>query len=215
MRRRTMNRRDAHLDGMLRHLGAAYYDSLHGRAAPADVARALDSVAEQVGEQSVKHPAAARHAAAGHAAGGHKRSVAGPERHGRWHSRVRDVMTTSVMSVDRITPYKQIARLLAEHQISGVPVLTMGRYVAGVVSEGDLLAGRGKNPMAGRWLAHRLRGRKQHYSHLAEELMTSPAVTIQPDATIAAAARTMNAHHVRRLPVVGPDGKLIGIVSRR
>ena len=35
-----MSRNDAHLDAMLRHLGAAYYDSLHGRAAPADVARA-------------------------------------------------------------------------------------------------------------------------------------------------------------------------------
>ena len=51
-------------------------------------------------------------------------------------------MTTSVVTVDRITPYKEIARLLAEHKISGVPVLTMGRHVAGVVSEGDLLAAR-------------------------------------------------------------------------
>jgi len=54
-----MNRRDAHLDAMLRHLGAAYYDSLHGKAAPADVARALDSVAAQVGEKPAGQPAAA------------------------------------------------------------------------------------------------------------------------------------------------------------
>src|ERR1700746_2644503 len=101
MRRRTMNRRDAYLDGMLRHLGAAYYDSLHGRAAPADVARALDSVAEHVGEQSVKQPAAALPAAGGHGGPG-----TGQEHHGRWHSQVRDVMTTSVVTVDRITPYK-------------------------------------------------------------------------------------------------------------
>lgn len=40
-----MDRRDTHLDAMLRHLGAAYYDSLHGRAAPGDVARALEAVA--------------------------------------------------------------------------------------------------------------------------------------------------------------------------
>ena len=32
-----MNRREAHLDGMLRHLGAAYYESLHGRASASDV----------------------------------------------------------------------------------------------------------------------------------------------------------------------------------
>ena len=42
----AMTRADAHLDAMLRHLGAAYYESLHGRAARSDVARALDTVEE-------------------------------------------------------------------------------------------------------------------------------------------------------------------------
>ena len=37
-----MSKQESYMDGMLRHLGAAYYDSLHGRAAPADVARAVD-----------------------------------------------------------------------------------------------------------------------------------------------------------------------------
>ena len=49
-------------------------------------------------------------------------------------------MTTSVISVDRITSYQEIDRLLTERKISGVPVLTMGRQVAGIVSEADLLA---------------------------------------------------------------------------
>src|SRR5262249_14236804 len=136
-----MSRNDAHLDAMLRHLGAAYYDSLHGRAAQADVARAVDSVADQLGEQFPKHPVGDGTPAAGRQGPGSK-----PHRHhGRWHSRVRDVMTTSVVTVDRITPYKEIARLLAGNRISGVPVLTMGRHVAGVVSEGDLLAARVRN----------------------------------------------------------------------
>jgi CBS-domain-containing membrane protein len=45
--------------------------------------------------------------------------------------------------------------------------------------------------------------------------MTAPAITIHPDATIPAAARLLNDHHIRRLPVVDPSGTLIGIVSRR
>ena len=62
-------------------------------------------------------------------------------RHPRgWSREVSDVMTTSVVTVDRITPYKEIARLLAGHRISGLPVLKMGREVAGVVTEADLLA---------------------------------------------------------------------------
>jgi len=49
-------------------------------------------------------------------------------------------MTTPVVTVDRITPYQEIDRLLTQHKISGMPVLKMGREVAGVVSEADLLA---------------------------------------------------------------------------
>ena len=39
-----MARTETHLNGMLRHLGAAYYDSLQGRATQADVSRAVDTV---------------------------------------------------------------------------------------------------------------------------------------------------------------------------
>jgi CBS domain-containing protein len=46
-----------------------------------------------------------------------------------------DVMTTPVVTVNVRTPYKGIAALLAQHQISAVPVLVLGRHVAGVVSE--------------------------------------------------------------------------------
>jgi CBS-domain-containing membrane protein len=46
------------------------------------------------------------------------------------------------------------------------------------------------------------------------EAMTTPAVTISPSATLAGAARLMLVHGINRLPVVGEDGKLIGIVTR-
>jgi hypothetical protein len=56
----AMTRTDAHLDATLRHLGAAYYESLHGRAARSDVARALDTVEEHLGEPPLPPPSAAR-----------------------------------------------------------------------------------------------------------------------------------------------------------
>jgi len=132
-----MPRTDIHLDAMLRHLGAAYYESLHGRASRSDVTRALDSVEEHLGEPG--RPPAPAPKPREHGGTAAETARKQPHHH-RWARRVRDVMTTSVVSVDRITPYKEIARLLAEHRISGVPVLTMGRHVAGVVSEADLLA---------------------------------------------------------------------------
>ena len=209
---------DVHLDAMLRHLGAAYYDSLHGRASRADVTRAMDTVEEHLDEQAYGPGAGglARSRRTGHQQAADHHGSEG--RHPRgWARQVRDVMTTSVVTVDRITPYKEIARLLAEHRISGLPVLKMGRQVAGVVTEADLLAAeiatRRRLRLSGRqaWWPRR----ERHPALTAGELMSASAITIGQDATIPAAARLMNTHHVRRLPVVDEDGALIGIVSRR
>jgi CBS domain-containing protein len=203
-----MARTDVHLDAMLRHLGAAYYESLHGRATRSDVNRALDTVEEHLHEQAAAHPA--RPAPVRHDDG---------PRHRRWARRVSDVMTTTVVTVDRITPYQEIDHLLTERRISGVPVLMMGRKVAGVVTEADLLAAEDETARQARLagtIGRRWRLRKRpHVSLTAGTLMTAPAITIGPDATIPAAARLMNTHHVRRLPVVDEDGKLVGVVSRR
>jgi CBS domain-containing protein len=211
-----MARTDIHLDAMLRHLGAAYYESLHGRATRADVTRALDTVEEHLGEVGHRpgsgRPAGTRHPAHGTEQHGHEQ----PHPQG-WSRRVRDVMTTSVVTVDRITPYKEIARLLSEHRVSGLPVLRMGRHVVGVVTEADLLNAQAKTARRLRSASRRAwwpRG-QQHPPLTAGELMTTPAITVGPDVTIPAAARMMSTHHLRRLPVVDEDGKLIGVVSRR
>ena len=199
-----MTRTDTHLDATLRHLGAAYYESLHGRAARSDVARALDTVEDELGEQGPPAPKAP------HGEEPRKR---------RWARRVRDVMTTTVVTVDRITPYQDIDRLLTRHRISGMPVLKMGREVVGVVSETDLLAAEDETHRQARMVSsmgRRWHLRKQPYVRLtAGALMTSPAITIGPDATIPGAARLMNTHHISRLPVLDEDGKLVGIVGRR
>ncbi len=130
---------------------------------------------------------------------------------------ISDVMTAPVVTVNRLTPYKEIARLLTRHQISGLPVVHMDQRVVGVISEADLVAARDKTawrarpgPPAGRqW-----HGVQRHAVILAGELMTAPAVTIHPDETVATAAQVMTAYRVSRLPVVAKDGTLIGIVSQ-
>jgi CBS-domain-containing membrane protein len=210
----AMARNDTHMDAMLRHLGAAYYESLHGRASPADVTRARAAIEERLAEQ----PDTAGRPEAGNRLGGQSRHT--PHHHGRFHSTVRDIMTTDVVTVDRITPYKEIAHLLAEHRISAVPVLAMGRHVVGVVSEDDLLTARdnaarhAQTSKTGHlpWPHHQSR---QHPKLTAGEMMSSPAITIHPDAPIPRAARLLHDRHIKRLPVVDPDGKLIGIASRR
>jgi len=210
-----MTRRDAHLDAMLRHLGAAYYESQHGRASSADVTRALDAVEEHNGDQPVTAGAAHSTSPVGRGRGVARDPLA---RQVRWRQRVRDVMTTKVITVDRITPYKEIAELLAKHKINSVPVLMLGRHVAGVVSEADLLIAQQKRERAAQAAAggglHLTHRHDAHQGLTAEALMSSPAITIIPEASLSTAARLMNDHNLKSLPVVKPDGTLAGIVSR-
>jgi CBS domain-containing protein len=209
-----MSRTDSHFDGMLRHLGAAYYDSLQGKATQADVNRAVDNVASHLNELA---PPAGPDAADAAKKAAHARSVGHDRGFHGWSRRVSDVMATSVVTVDRATPYKEIARLLAEHRISGMPVLKMGREVAGVVTEADLLTA--EDATARRLRSARRRGlwsrAGRHPALTAGELMTSPAITIGPHVTVHAASRLMCARHIRLLPVVDEHNTLIGVVSRR
>jgi CBS domain-containing protein len=128
---------------------------------------------------------------------------------GRW--RVSDVMATDPVTIDKNLPYKQVARVLAEKDLSAVPVISGGGRVLGMVSEADLL--RREESAFGRLSAglprRTHRERAQAGALTAAGLMTSPAKTIHPDAPLGAAARLMNAHHI------SPSGELIGVVSRR
>jgi len=202
-----MTRRDIHLDAMLRHLGAAYYDSLNGRAGRGEVRRAVAQIASQLGEES-----------AAHGPGTPESGRQVHEHHGKLHCRIRDVMATNVVTIDLATPFKEIARILVDRRISGAPVLMNSGRLAGMVTEGDLLRAQDRHvDTRRRWTGARRFGTdRERYQRLtAEQLMTSPAVTIHPDAPMGAAADVMNLHHVRRLPVVEADGTLLGVVNRR
>jgi CBS domain-containing protein len=123
---------------------------------------------------------------------------------------VEQVMTTKVVTVSPETPIAEVARILVEREISGLPVVDAGGRVVGVVSEGDLLVRE-----AGHWSDERRRARGGKVdARTAGEAMTSPALTIEPFRAIRAVAEIMIENHVNRLPVVDADGRLLGIVSR-
>jgi CBS-domain-containing membrane protein len=131
---------------------------------------------------------------------------------------VSDVMTRDVVTVNPDTLYKETADLLVSRRVSAVPVVDGERRVVGLVSESDLLA---KLEYNDRTPKHALASRRlrdnwrKATGDTVAELMTTPVRTISPDASVSEAARAMDIDHVRRLPVVDADGKLIGIVSRR
>ena len=131
---------------------------------------------------------------------------------------VRDVMTPEVVTVGEQASFKEIAATMAEHRVSALPVLDAEGRVAGIVSEADLLLKEEfpEGPAGGRLF----QGRRQRMERAkaagdtAAELMTAPAVTIGPDASVANAARLLHRHGIKRMPVVDPAGPLLGIVSR-
>ena len=134
---------------------------------------------------------------------------------------VRDVMTTPVFSVTTSTPLKEVARLLVDHRISGVPVVDDAGVVVGVVSEADFLIKEGGREIARRRWFGRILGDSQEATTrhakigaiTAGESMTSPAATIDVERSTTAAATLMVDLDVNRLPVL-EGGRLVGIVSR-
>ncbi|MEU8655350.1 CBS domain-containing protein [Actinoplanes philippinensis] len=130
---------------------------------------------------------------------------------------VDDVMTQAVVSVPVTAPYRELVDLLISRRFSAVPVVDDFQRVAGVVSEADLLR---KIEYAGDedarfFESRRRRGeRAKALAGTAGELMSSPPVLVLAGTPIAAAARTMDAEQVKRLPVVDDLGRLVGIVTR-
>ncbi|MEU6017367.1 CBS domain-containing protein [Streptomyces sp. NPDC047515] len=114
------------------------------------------------------------------------------------HRSVSDLMTPTAVSVQRGTTFKEIARLLDEFGVSAVPVVDENGCPVGVVSEADLLRRRDSGSGA----------------NAAADLMSHPAITAAPGWSAVRAARVMEKHQVKRLPVVDSEGRLIGVLSR-
>jgi CBS domain-containing protein len=135
------------------------------------------------------------------------------------HQRVENVMSTDVTTVREDTTFKDVVRALALRDVSAVPVVDAAGRVLGVVSEADLLIKQGTQELDfSRSLLAWWRGRRdlrRTTATTAGQLMTTPAITVTAKSTVAAAARTLTAHNVKRLPVVDDDGRLVGIVSRK
>ena len=136
--------------------------------------------------------------------------------------KVGDAMTSRVVTASPETPLREVAGLLAQHSISGVPIVDDDGNLVGVVTEADFLIkeqgqeGIHHRPMA--WLIGEDRSTKAKLAKIsattARDAMTTPVLTIGRDRPIREAADLMAHYQVNRLPVVGENGGLVGIISR-
>ena len=135
-----------------------------------------------------------------------------------------DVMIKNVVTVGPETPTRTVAKLLLEKGFSAVPVIADNGAVIGMVSEGDLIASEigSRAPRRGWWLELLAEGEDlatEFVDYLkavdrpAREVMTAPVVTVAEDTPVEAIAQTLQAHNIKRVPVLR-EGRVVGIVTR-
>ena len=141
-----------------------------------------------------------------------------------WTMKACEVMTTKVISVNPDAPVSKIAKLLAEHGISAVPVIDESGAPVGMVSEGDLIINRELEREARRdwWLDMLAEGEAlnpvflaefKQFDHKAKDVMHCPVVSVAPDTGLDVIAQLLTANGIKRVPVV-KDKRIVGIVSR-
>jgi CBS domain-containing protein len=135
--------------------------------------------------------------------------------------KVKDVMTSPVVSVEPDASIWQAVRIMLQRHISGLPVIDQHGRLVGIVSEGDFLrrAETGTQRRRPSWLEllvgpgrladeyTRTHGRK------VSEVMTPDPLTVREDTPLDEVVRTMEKRRIKRLPVVRGD-HVVGIVTR-
>lgn len=106
--------------------------------------------------------------------------------------KVKEIMTTPVVTAPADATPAAVAALLREHRISGVPVVDTAGAVVGLVSEYDLLARSGAT---------------------AGEVMSTAVISVTEDTDVDEVRHLLVERRIHRVPVLA-GGRLVGVVSR-
>jgi CBS domain-containing protein len=132
-----------------------------------------------------------------------------------------DVMVTNVITVGPDASVQDVAKILLDARISGVPVVGKSGELLGIVSEGDLMrrveAGTGRRRP---WWLAAFFGKEalaaefvKEHSRRVTDVMTRDVVTALPDTPLSTIASLLEKNAIKRVPIV-KDRKVVGIVSR-
>jgi len=136
--------------------------------------------------------------------------------------KAQDIMTREVATVRLETSVREIAALMMEKNISGVPVVSAEGAIIGIVSEGDLLhrAEVGTERKHKWWFRifadSDAAAREYVKAHglSARDVMSRHVISVRDDADLRDVADILDSHRIKRVPVLH-DGRLVGIISRR
>lgn len=134
----------------------------------------------------------------------------------------KDMMERDVITIRKGASIEEALRLMAENNISGLPVVDTEGNLVGMISETDvLLKGQGSTSaprmaLYGLWvmpdeLVEEIYRRSR--GTLVEDAMTPKVITFTEESAVTDIARVMIEHNINRVPIVR-DGKVVGIISR-
>jgi len=103
-----------------------------------------------------------------------------------------EIMTRNVITVPMTMPVKEIAQILSEKRITGLPVVDDEHRVVGIISELDIISRQGAT---------------------AAEIMSDQVISATEQTDAEEVAHLFTSSRIRRVPILA-DGKLVGIVSR-
>ena len=136
----------------------------------------------------------------------------------RFDLQVRDVMTHDVQSIRADAPTRAAVEALIGQAFRALPVVDDVGHLVGLVSNGNLVERGGLEARVELLNVMGERDREQYLKRLPDRpvsaVMTANPVTAAPTATLADVTRLLSERHQKRLPVVEPDGHLVGIISR-
>lgn len=136
----------------------------------------------------------------------------------------KDIMSKDVITIRKSASIEEIAKLLIEKNISGVPVVDDSNSIIGIVTKNDLIYKdvEVKFPSYVEFLGgifylesvkHYEEKLKKFLANSAEDIMTSEVVTINENTDVKEIAEAMVEKGITKLPVIR-DNKLVGIVTR-
>jgi CBS domain-containing protein len=125
---------------------------------------------------------------------------------------VREVMSTTPMTVSPGTPIKVALRMLMDAKVTSLPVVGQGDRLVGIVSEADLIRDR----LVADTRLHEIPREDELVDRhqVVDEVMTTHVVTVGPDTDVMDAVELLTSTAVKSVPVVGRDGRVVGMLSR-
>ena len=143
------------------------------------------------------------------------------------NSSIKSIMTTELITVLPNTPLLEVAKILEDKNIDGVPVVDLNKKLLGVINEFDLLS-KGTAihlPTLNTVLKNLTMINKDHakledqfkkvFNMTAQDVMNAEPLTLPETATFADAVKMFTEHHrVNPVPVIDTEHHVVGLVSR-